>query len=412
MTPTTRQRRVPKGVPVGGQFTAVEHGEALGLSLSADADSFPELHPYGNIPAPLPGQTMEDGSPAAATFEESYRVHFAPLDEHEAVQGPYTAEPSLSEAEILDLAGIGDVNLGRHRGTYLERDEDTGEPVIVVHTRNGGGNRECWQDDCDGQCTGCIQTDTIPALPTYLRDQDDDGDCTYANNYFRPADADAGAEALKQQEYHQKLSRLAYYRKAIIDGTQPPWIILSPVRNSADRDRLRSELQKLTEQARYRSRDRRHADTVQEALRARGPLPQSGMARVPAEYYSYGTALKYLPQEEEAAAAARQSADILAVELAAPLPPAVKALAIAERTKLVQEADRLQAKAAETERRLKSAAEGLKKWADILHRDADEADAKVAAAEAKLKDFDWSESFPGNTEECPPRPAGPIPSGR
>lgn len=158
---TTNTARQPKGVPVGGQFAATAHNES-DLTLAAPAPALPELEPYGEIPAPLDGQTLETGEPAAATFEDSYRAYFRPLDEHEAVHGPYTTQPSMSEGEILDLAGIRNENLGRHRGTYLERDEGTGEPVIVVHTRNGGGNRECWQDDCDGQCTGCIQTDAIP----------------------------------------------------------------------------------------------------------------------------------------------------------------------------------------------------------------------------------------------------------
>lgn len=91
------------------------------------------------------------------------------------------------------LAMLGNPDVGRLRDTWIE--ERDGEMMIVVYTRNGGGNREHWDwgddvadegPDCD--CTGCIQTYRIPAHPLYLFDEDDDFDCTYAANYFRVPD--------------------------------------------------------------------------------------------------------------------------------------------------------------------------------------------------------------------------------
>jgi len=63
---------------------------------------------------------------------------------------------------------IGDV--GRFRDVYL-----TSEPHIVVFTRNGGGNREDYAD----------VTERLQAHPMYVRDWDDDFDCTYASYEFR-----------------------------------------------------------------------------------------------------------------------------------------------------------------------------------------------------------------------------------
>jgi hypothetical protein len=277
MSERTRQ---PKGVPVGGQFAATAHNEpSLTLATPTPA-ALPELEPYGHIPAPLENQTLENGEPAAATFEDSYREYFRPLDEYEAVHGPFTAQPTISEGEIQGLAGLAGMNLGRERGTSLARDPDSGEPVIIVSTRNGGYYADCYEDNCDGSCPGCIQTDVIPELPTYLRSEHEGGD---TENYFRAADPAAGLAAIEAQETRERLHRLNYDRTAIAAGKQPPWVILSPVRDMAARDQLRRSAQKLREQASYRTRDRRHAEAVRAAIRDGVPLPSAGLLRVPSE---------------------------------------------------------------------------------------------------------------------------------
>lgn len=89
------------------------------------------------------------------------------------------------------LAMLGNPDVGRLRDTWIE--ERDGELMIVVYTRNGGGNREhsIFEDGEEGEgcyCTGCIQTYHLPAHPLYLFDEDDDYDCTYAANYFRVPD--------------------------------------------------------------------------------------------------------------------------------------------------------------------------------------------------------------------------------
>lgn len=401
---TTNTARQPKGVPVGGQFAATTHDESS-IILAAPPRVLPELDSYGEIPAPLAGQTLETGEPAAATFEDSYRAFFAPLDEHEAVHGPYATLAPLSEGEILDLADIRNENLGRHRGTFLERDEDTGDPVIVVHTRNGGGNRECWQDDCDGQCTGCIQTDAIPALPTYLRDADDEDDCTYANNYFRPLDPAAGVAALEAEERKQTLNRLLYFRDAITAGKQPPWAVLSPVRGRDERQKVYAELNEKRRAAGQNAQSRRTAEAVFAALENETPMPQTNLWRIPNEYYSYNTALKYRDQQNTAAQEARQAADTLAAEMKQPLPPATAALVEREFAKLDKGATRHEQEAAENKAKIEFAGGVMRTWAWTLKELADKADASVEAAEAKLKDFDWAASYPGNAADCPPRPA-------
>lgn len=60
-------------------------------------------------------------------------------------------------------------DFGRYRDIYVT------DQHIVVHTRNGGGNREDYQDVFD----------EMFHHPLYVYDEDDDFDCTYANIYFK-----------------------------------------------------------------------------------------------------------------------------------------------------------------------------------------------------------------------------------
>lgn len=71
--------------------------------------------------------------------------------------------------KILSLLGKTTADFGRFRSVFLE------DGYIVVHTRNGGGNREDYEDVFE----------EMSAHPWYSHDQDDDFDCTYANIYFK-----------------------------------------------------------------------------------------------------------------------------------------------------------------------------------------------------------------------------------
>lgn len=70
---------------------------------------------------------------------------------------------------LLALLGKTSGDFGRFRNVYM----DAG--YIVVHTRNGGGNR----DDYEAVFA------EMALHPWYSHDEDDDYDCTYANIYFK-----------------------------------------------------------------------------------------------------------------------------------------------------------------------------------------------------------------------------------
>jgi hypothetical protein len=89
--------------------------------------------------------------------------------------------------QLLGLLGKTKGDFGRFRDVFVE------DGHIVVHTRNGGGNREDYEDVFD----------EMSEHPWYVRDADDDFDCTYANIYFKiPEDAAKTYVALLEQGHN------------------------------------------------------------------------------------------------------------------------------------------------------------------------------------------------------------------
>lgn len=78
-------------------------------------------------------------------------------------------------------------DFGRFRDIYIAKDPKTGVLTIVVYTRNGGGNREGHQEVFE----------RWSKHPNFVRDWDDDFDCTYASLEFSvPEEHKALAEFL------------------------------------------------------------------------------------------------------------------------------------------------------------------------------------------------------------------------
>lgn len=394
--------RQPKGIPVGGQFAAIAHSEA-GLTLMPARPA--ELEGY-RIPAPREGQAFADGSPVTSgTFEDAYREFFRTLDEYEAEHGEFKLEPGPSEGELQELAGLQGVNLGRERGTALEEDEN-GDPVIVVHTRNGGGNRECWRDDCDGTCTGCIQTDVIPSLPTYLRDEDDEGDSTYANNYFRPVDAEAAKAVLAATKRQEGLHLRSYLRKAIGEGKAAPWEILEQVHGEDVPYGMLRKRSEAVQDERNHERYAQLAEPVLEAVRNGTVLPTFGtMMRRPPGEFKYDVAVKQRDRAQVEATEARAAESALKAEVTDALPPTVKALATAELARLSGAAAKAEEWVEKEEAKIREVAPHLIAWATRTLEEKDEHAAKVKKASDDVENFNWARSWPGELEDCPPKPA-------
>lgn len=96
---------------------------------------------------------------------------------------------SMTALALVDLVHV---DVGRFRDAWIEED---GRHVSVF-TRNGGGNREAYQEVIDQLAT----------LPGYVEDFDDDFDCTYATIRFAiPEKYWPIADQLKPQEKQPSL---------------------------------------------------------------------------------------------------------------------------------------------------------------------------------------------------------------
>lgn len=85
---------------------------------------------------------------------------------------------------LLKLLALSKDDFFRYRDCYLSEGNK-----IAVYTRGGGGNRECWMDECgdDSHVSECVVTkqSTLRKHPLYVNDSDDEFDNTYATFYFR-----------------------------------------------------------------------------------------------------------------------------------------------------------------------------------------------------------------------------------
>ena len=72
--------------------------------------------------------------------------------------------------DLLKMLNLTKEDCGRYRDCYLD---EKGEKIIV-YTRNGGGNREYYEEVFD----------KLSSHTNYLCDYDDDFDCTYASIEF------------------------------------------------------------------------------------------------------------------------------------------------------------------------------------------------------------------------------------
>lgn len=71
----------------------------------------------------------------------------------------------------LAMLAIKPEDCGRFRDAWI----DVGGEKIIIYTRNGGGNRESYED----------VTEAFRSHPLFVEDFDDDFDCTYASYVFR-----------------------------------------------------------------------------------------------------------------------------------------------------------------------------------------------------------------------------------
>lgn len=91
----------------------------------------------------------------------------------------FGVEPTADIA--LKMLGVGPHDVPRFRDAYFKWADNTQtDPVIVIHTRTGGGNREAYRSE----------NDRLTALVGYRYDRDDNFDSTYADFFFSVPEAE------------------------------------------------------------------------------------------------------------------------------------------------------------------------------------------------------------------------------
>lgn len=68
---------------------------------------------------------------------------------------------------LLAFLELNELDIERFRDCWINDDNE-----LVIYTRTGGGNRECYPNEA------------LTSHPLYIRDEDDDFDSTYAKYYF------------------------------------------------------------------------------------------------------------------------------------------------------------------------------------------------------------------------------------
>lgn len=109
---------------------------------------------------------------------------------------------------ILKCLNLDRGDFGRFRDCFIAEDDD----LIVVHTRTGGGNRECYEDTHK----------ELESHPNYSHDEDDDFDCTYANFYFTfPDEYKDDLNLLKSPKEPDSIKPSKKWL-ALLDSMKPP----------------------------------------------------------------------------------------------------------------------------------------------------------------------------------------------
>ena len=132
-----------------------------------------------------------------------------------------------NDAMLKNMLELGTkYHIGRYRDIYLNEDGT----MIILYTRNGGGNRECYDCDKDSdkakancdkddiscgwnkQCCPLKATASLRMHPNYVKDYDDEFDCTYAYYEFTVPDKHKTTAKLmsgiKEQTISEKLDSL------------------------------------------------------------------------------------------------------------------------------------------------------------------------------------------------------------
>ncbi|OCI32840.1 hypothetical protein [Oerskovia enterophila] len=210
---------------------------ALGADDQAQAEVAELLTPYGlelqDVPLDADGVSLAEhwarlreqaGAPLPDSVTDVVEAHLG-IEDYGRLRG----EPRLvwlapdedgSDWRDAEWDGV-EVQAGDARW-----DDPDAALAWRVHTRNGGGNRECWDDDHDEDGHDCLVTtiDALTSHPAHLHDVDDSFDQTYATFLFSvPKDSEGLRASVDSAEGRAKVARAQQTVEAVTSGKVGPW---------------------------------------------------------------------------------------------------------------------------------------------------------------------------------------------
>lgn len=173
--------------------------------------------------------------PDGRSFSQAWVDKFQNLADFKKKHGDISPRTLIPEPDsLLDEPVVAIRERGQSlltKGQYIadggnNPDGITGDYVVSVSARQGGGNRECYCDDYENHDSGCLEVNNeeLVAHPNYLSDADDDYDSTYATFYY-----DAGITPKQVEDYEVKADtmRKLAYDDLILEGAKSgemtPW---------------------------------------------------------------------------------------------------------------------------------------------------------------------------------------------
>lgn len=192
----------------------------------------------------LIGMTKKDASDLKKNWEKRYK--FLHDVENGVIDKPVRVSPEDLLAEPVDVI--------RHRGESIESVETlledyydqhenlkdhlnfiSGDYVVIISARQGGGNRECWCDNLgenyDEHDEDCLQqnNEKISQHPNYITDYDDYGDPTYNYFIFDNGITEKQINHFKAREKsYSQLVQLTNEKEKVEKGEAPVWFINDP----------------------------------------------------------------------------------------------------------------------------------------------------------------------------------------
>lgn len=253
----------------------------------------------------LSGSALELARKVPKSKGKSFSQHWAERFAN-AIAARGVTPPRITPEAVLNLFPV------RSRSSWffsstrnidgdLEDQSFVAEPGVIyaqLHTRQGGGNRDCWcdtdtdNDEHEDYCVA-VNNDLLQSHPDYILDYDDSFDSTYANLIYRTSLTE---DDLKRFAEENALASLVATERAAVESINSlkatPWSILAEGKTAEIFERMPAAKQAL--EVGRRSANPTALSFAEELLATAGTLLSGGTADVEG---TYGKNSQVIPQK-------------------------------------------------------------------------------------------------------------------